>query len=249
MDRETYEYMMYGMHGGADLDNIEMIEFPSTYTPDPNPIISKTSNWIREVKSIQKELGISYKEALKEASRRRKQGDSTYKTSAQRYRENLDSRRQSDRGYRAYGKKNKRPVSLATARKLLVDYYRQKSNGTIRGLRKDISSKHKSAKRTLKPGARDSWKYRPGTNSKSVSGPGYYDMEGLDDGRKGSSLYKKKSLIKRKYTKKDKTKNQYGGVQNEKIVGGSRCGARTQSGGSCRNHAQAQYGGSCRLHK
>src|SRR6185312_8356634 len=60
-----------------------------------------------------------------------------------------------------------------------------------------------------------SWKYRPGKNAKGPTGPGYYDINGLDNlcgpenaqARKESQLYNMNFMHK----KKKQTKTQKGG--------------------------------------
>src|ERR1044071_4847731 len=65
----------------------------------PQKALDKASIWRNEVKQVQQELKISYRDALKEASKRR-QAAGDYKTSRQRYVQRLDATRKTDREYR-----------------------------------------------------------------------------------------------------------------------------------------------------
>jgi hypothetical protein len=109
-----------------------------------------------------------------------------------------------------YGSKNKRPVTLDVAKQILLQYYRDRAanfkKGPLGAMKRDISS-CKDDDHTLIPctnytktqvgttasgkpkfqinwfptECRDSWKYRPGTSAKGRTGPGVYDVEGLDN--------------------------------------------------------------------
>jgi hypothetical protein len=171
------------------------------YKEFPEEALDKASKWRAEVKSVQVERGISYREAMKIASQLRHDADPQYKTLKQRYVENLDDQRKSDRDYHPYGSKSKNPVSLAAAQQILLDYYRQRADqfpaGPLAAMKNDIMDCQSNPKRTLTPcpaGIRtreealakfpkcaDSWKYRPGQNAKGITGPGYYDMDGVDN--------------------------------------------------------------------
>jgi hypothetical protein len=181
----------------------------------PPSALSKAADWRKEVLDVQNELGISYKEALSIASQRRREENDAYQTTHQRYVKKLDDLRERDRAYRPYGRKNKRPLSLQAAQRILLQYYRQR--GTPQGLRKDIASCHGNPKRTLNtcpPGihsrkaARDannscekSWKYRPGKYAVSPTGPGYYDIDGLDNlcGKEKAQMREKSKLYNTKF--------------------------------------------------
>jgi hypothetical protein len=214
------------------------------YAKLPPSATDKAAVWRAEVRDVQDELGVSYKEAMSIASERRKGADTSYKTMNERYVEHLDDVRQADRHYQPYGRKNKRPLSLEAAQRLLLQYYRQRANqyknGPLPAMRKNIASCHKDPARTLTPGDPKSWKYRPGKYAKGPTGPGYYDMDGLDNlcgpnnkqARKESELYNMKFMHKKK----------------KQTGGGGKCGTRTQSGGACRKLGQSQYGGRCHMH-
>jgi hypothetical protein len=193
------------------------------------PLLAKTKAqiWIEEVKNVQKELDITYREALSIASHRRKSENDRYITMDDRYVYGLNQKRKNklESSYKPYGSKNKHPVTFESAQKILLEYYRGKEGATITGLKKKISSCKKSSK-TLFPCpdtitsraqairenhlCADSWKYRPGKNAKNT-GPGIYDMDGVDNlcgdkhkqAREESRLYNLKSLKKgSKSTKK-----------------------------------------------
>ena len=188
--------------------------------------LSKADAWRQEVKQIQQSEGISYKEAISLASARRKQNNPNYRTTKQKYVENLDNIRQQDRDYQPYGRKNKRPLSLQAAQRILLQYYRNRSDqyqrGPLAAMRKNISSCHKEPNKTLKacpenvrsgqqaktnsPECQKNWKYRPGKYAKGATGPGYYDMDGLNNlcgpqnaqARKQSPLYNMKFMQTKK---------------------------------------------------
>jgi hypothetical protein len=159
----------------------------------------KAKAWIAEVKKVQAETGSSYKDAMVEASRRR-QSDPSYIPNRSAY----IYKRTSTKTYKPYGKKNKRPLTEEAAKRVLVNYYRTRAQqgkiaNPLRGIRKDISSCTKKPNRILTPcktikrvgnktvydppECKNSWKYRPGshvTNKKGITGPGLYDMRGVD---------------------------------------------------------------------
>jgi hypothetical protein len=200
------------------------------YKELPPEALDKAKIWRDEVKAVQNELGITYKQALQEASKRRKENDDQYKTMEQRYVEHLDSIRQSDKKYHPYGSKNKRPLSFEAAQRLLLQYYKERADqykkGPLTAMKKKISSCHADPKRTLiacPPGIKSkkdalekapecvgSWKYRPGKHAKGATGPGYYDIEGLDNlcGPEKAQMRKESKLYN---MKKPKTSTQKGG--------------------------------------
>lgn len=160
------------------------------------------AKWREEVKAIRDESPtMPYKEALVEASLRRKESDPGYMTTKEKVAAAHPNRV-------AYGKKNKRPLTMEAAQRILVQYYRDRAgsfksgNGT-RAMRTDIS--RKSTKKALEAcdvdkttntmivtdACKNSWKYRPGLAA-GRTGPGIYDIKGLDDGQKGSVVYKKR---------------------------------------------------------
>tara|TARA_Y100000310_G_scaffold330309_1_gene401718 strand:+ start:342 stop:743 length:402 start_codon:yes stop_codon:yes gene_type:complete len=105
-------------------------------------------------------------------------------------------------------RQSRRPVSLHTARDILRQYYLNKNKRNKkkaqRGLRKDIASKVKS-KRTLRSKSKRSYLYRPRKGVKGPTGPGLYDMAGLDN--KHRQFKKKRSYRKYKpYSKKTTVK-------------------------------------------
>ena len=199
--------------------------------------LSKAAAWRQEVKQIQQSEGVTYREAISIASERRKQDNPNYRTMKQRYVDHLDDIRQEEREYQPYGSKNKRPLSLQAAQRILLQYYRNRAEqyqrGPLSAMRKNISSCHKEPNRTLKtcppniksrqqaqitaPECSDSWKYRPGKYAKGATGPGYYDMDGLNNlcgpknaqARKDSDLYNMKFMHKKK-----KQSTQKGGNSN-----------------------------------
>jgi len=205
--------------GSKSQASLGPIQMGGDYKNLPTSALDKAAIWREEVKKVQTQYGIkSYKEAMKKASDLRKEKDDQYKTMRQRYVEHLDSIRQDKTAaYSPYGSKNKRPLSLEAAQRILLQYYRQRADqyekGPLTAMRKKISSCHKNPKRTLTPcppGVKSkqqalqispecvgSWKYRPGKNAKGPTGPGYYDMDGLDNlcgpenaqARKESQLY------------------------------------------------------------
>lgn len=143
------------------------------------------------------------KEAMVLASEARKRAGVTGKT----IRELVQSKPgfRPPEGHGPYGSKNKRPVTFDAAKKILLQYYRDRAaqfkRGPRAGLKRDISSCKKdefvltpcthSTKKVLPNGkevvewfpeaCRDSWKYRPGSSAKGPTGPGVYDMEGVDN--------------------------------------------------------------------
>ncbi len=188
----------------------------------PDSALAGAQVWRAEVKAVQAKTGVSYKEAMSLASAER-QKKAGYATSKARYASKLSASRKVGTTYRPSGSKNKRPLSLAASQRILLNYYRDNKesfgkNGPLAALRKDIGSCRPKG-RTLTPcpaniktkaqakghACADSWKYRPGTNSKSATGPGQYDMAGLDNlcgqdnlaARKASKLYNMKFMHKK----------------------------------------------------
>jgi len=184
----------------------------------PSQASDKASAWRAEVKAVQEELGISYKEAMTIASKRRKRDQPSYTTMDERYRKKLQTQRKDPaKPYSPYGSKNKRPLSLAAAQTILLKYYADRKHlykDPLTAMKTDIT--HCSKKlltpcpphiKTLTqakaeyPQCADSWKYRPGKNAKSRTGPAYYDMDGLDNlcGEHNASTLAKSRLHKRKH--------------------------------------------------
>jgi len=116
--------------------------------------------------------------------------------------------------------KYKRPVSIKSARKILRSYYRKinKNNmkNATKSLRRDMATKSLKG-RVLKSKSSRSYLYRHRPYSQYPSGPGYYDMHGLDNKHKN---YKSKKSYKklRKYSKKIKSKKKHSFVNNFKQV-------------------------------
>jgi hypothetical protein len=186
------------------------------YKSLPAAATAKAGAWRAEVLAVQQAQGVSYKEAMTIASEARKAKDGAYKTTKQRYVAGLDAVRK-DGDYSPYGSKNKRPLSLSAAQRILEQYYRDNrenfSKGPLTAMRKDIGSCKKNPKKLLVPCPPDiktraqavaaghacanSWKYRPGKSAKGATGPAQYDMTGLDNlcgkdnaqARKDSKLY------------------------------------------------------------
>ena len=194
----------------------------------PQEARDKATDWRLEVKKVRNEQGTSYKKALTIASEKRKEKDSDYRTTHEKYVDSLDFiRKDQNASYSPYGSKNKRPLSLAAAQKILLEYYRKRANNyknPLSAMKKNIASCHKDPKKTLHPCPKgittrkqalkeapqcaDSWKYRPGKLTKGPTGPGYYDMDGLDnlcgpenaEARKNSKLYNMKTIYRKKKT-------------------------------------------------
>ena len=104
----------------------------------PDSAKYKAKKWIEEVKMVQDETELTFKEALKEASKRRLQENQQYETSEQRYVRHLNDIRKSEKAYSPHGSKHKRPLSLETAQKLLSDYHMQRNDQYSKGLLKAI---------------------------------------------------------------------------------------------------------------
>lgn len=193
----------------------QKIQSAGAYKSLPASATAKASAWRDEVRAVQQAQGVSYKEAMTIASEARKAQDSGYQTTKQRYVAGLDAVRK-DGTYSPYGSKNKRPLSLSAAQRILEQYYRDNrenfSKGPLTAMRKDIGSCKKSTKVLVPcpPGIKtraqataaghacaNNWKYRPGKSAKSATGPAQYDMDGLDNlcgkenaqARKDSKLY------------------------------------------------------------
>ena len=226
-----------GCAGGAKTSNEQT---GGDYKKFPASALQKANAWRDEVNAVRAELGISYKDALKVASERRKQNNNNYKTTDQKYVERLDTIRKSNQPYSPYGSKNKRPLSLEAAQRILLQYYRQRADqyakGPLTAMRKKISSCHKDPKKTLQPcptnikskdqaeklspQCADSWKYRPGKNAKGHTGPGYYDMNGLDNlcGNKNAQAKKESQLYNMKFMHKKKKSQKGGADANQTVV-------------------------------
>lgn len=184
---------------------------------------SGARRWVAEVKAVQAERGLSYKEALKVASERRKMENPAYMTTKDKYLEKLNQARKSGAAYRPSGKKNKRPVTFDAAQRILLQYYRDRSGQFVKSpltaMRKNIGSCHKDPRKTLvacesgrsglpvvTPECANSWKFRPGKNAVSASGPGQYDIKGLSNlcgkankaARASSKLYNMSRMVRRK---------------------------------------------------
>jgi hypothetical protein len=148
-------------------------------------LLAQTAKWRSEV-AAQRAKGLSFRDALSAASSARKRANPSYKTT-----------KEASKVKHPYGHKNKNPVSLASAQKILLNYYRTKKDGSIRGLRKAIGS-CKSDKKVLTPGAPNSYLYRR-------NGPRDYDMMGLTNfcgkayktERKSLPIYRRTSLDKK----------------------------------------------------
>jgi hypothetical protein len=125
-----------------------------------------------------------------------------------------------------YGSKNHTPVTLKAAQQILLQYYRDRraqfKGKPLTAMRRDIANCRDTA-HTLTPctnytktqvgttasgkpkykvewfpkECRKSWKYRPGANAKGPTGPGVYDMDGLDNlcKKKGRDGLKQKSAL------------------------------------------------------
>lgn len=185
--------------------------------------------WIHEVKALQLRTSMTFKEALSEASARRKDRIPMYMTVNERYIANLDAKRDQTKIkhgskentlYRYSGRKNKRPLTMPAAERILLKYYRDRSNrykNPLSAMRKNIASCHKDPKRTLYACQSDekkmpimtqqcanSWKFRPGKYSKSPTGPGYYDIHGLNDlcGTENAKTRKESKLYNMSYMRK-----------------------------------------------
>jgi len=110
---------------------------------------------------------------------------------------------------RAYGHKNKTPVTLQKAEQILREYYRKRYGNDLKkattAIRQNLSRTRKPS-RVLKPGSKNSYKYRPGKNIKkrTCSGPCIYDMKGLDNAPGG---IKKTCLYKKPFGRKSAKKN------------------------------------------
>lgn len=180
--------------------------------PQPKKLPLKARAWIDEVKTIYetetKPGGgrYTYREALIVASARRKGITPDLTPHPKKVKTG------------GYGKKNKRPLTFEAAQRILLQYYqdraKQFSKSPLTGLKQDISRCHTNPKKILTPcevdsvtgkmivtkECQDSWKYRPGKYGHSPTGPGVYDMKGLDDlcgqDKTGSVLYNKKSMRK-----------------------------------------------------
>jgi hypothetical protein len=181
------------------------------YKEFPEKAIRAAAAWRAEVKAVRaSDPSMTYKDAMVQASANRKSDDPGYQTTKQK----IDEKRKVE----GYGKKNKRPLSLSAAEGILRQYYRDRSStykaGPLRAMRKDISSCHKNPKKTLTACAvgtdgklivtedcKNSWKYRPGNTMKSPTGPGIYDIDGLDNlcGEKGKAAKKASALYNAKF--------------------------------------------------
>jgi len=138
-----------------------------------------------------------------------------------------------------YGHKNKRPVTMEAAKQILLKYYRDRATnfkkGPLSAMKRDISM-CKDKAHTLTPcthytktvgsdgkehvewfpeDCRDSWKYRPGKFTDGRTGPGVYDIDGLDNlckkqGREGmkktSKLYNMKGMHKKPVSPESRAK-------------------------------------------
>lgn len=196
--------------------------------PTPKHTISQDARqgskaWIYEVKAIQMEQGLTYKEALQAASQRRKDTRPYYRTVEERYMDKLKETRDQSKDYKDYhfnGKKNKRPVTMSAAEQILLQHYRDRSSqyqNPLTALKKNISSCHKDPKRTLNAcqatpkgvpivtsECANSWKFRPGKYAKNATGPTYYDIHGLNDlcGPENKEARQKSKLYNMKYMRK-----------------------------------------------
>lgn len=179
--------------------------------------------WVNEVKAVKRQQGVTFKEALTVASERRQRNIPGYKTVEERYLNKLKESRKSP-DYRFSGAKNKRPVTFSAAEAILKKYYTDRADqfkkGPLSAMRKKIAScpkKHPervliackadlNGRPIVTSECANSWKYRPGRFAKAHTGPGIYDIHGLDDlcgeqnqeARKESKLYNKKRLINKK---------------------------------------------------
>lgn len=197
----------------------------------------KAKEWIREVRDIRDKYNaehpddpMTYKNALVQASAERKAKDKNYKTTKDKYAEKHPND--------AYGKKNKRPLTLKAAERVLLQYYRDRAEegqfvgNPIDAMRKDIA-KCVNKDKILKPcstdkegkmiidkngvplpyGCAKNWKYRYNKGrARPGTGPGYYDMEGVDnfcDSNEGSKtpvsesrLYNKRTIDVKRRPKK-----------------------------------------------
>ena len=182
--------------------------------------LAKAKAWREEVKAIMDSRKISFKEALIVASELRKKTPG-YKTVHQKYLERLAAKRDPKKTYKPVGHKLKKPLTLTTAQKVLLDYYRQRAlNGSIKkpltALRRNIGSCRKDPKKILTPceadaknrpivtaECKESYMFRPGQGKKS--GPSLYKMKGLTGlcgkanlvARKATPAYQRKRFIAR----------------------------------------------------
>jgi hypothetical protein len=128
--------------------------------------------------------------------------------------------------HKSYRPKNKKPLTLDAARRVLVNWYRARARAGLlekpmRGLRNDISRCSKNPKRTLVPcpvdangkmivnrECQDNWHYRPRRDAGNKmmtyrTGPGMYDMDGLDNfcgaqktAGRATAAYRKRTIQK-----------------------------------------------------
>lgn len=175
---------------------------------------AKRDAWLNEVRAVQGETGMMWKDALREASNRRRAANPNYRTwketTISNYRPRVAANvtcppdkpncpgkydRPATSTFRP-GRRNKRPMSEAAAVRVLREHYRNKGEesgdmkAATKAMRQDISKK-RNAKRVLQPGSPDSWLYR--------KNPTGYDMVGVDygEGRK-SPAWGKNKLYSRK---------------------------------------------------
>ncbi len=232
------------------------------YKDLPEEALYKAATWRNEVNAYREQNNdVSYKDALKAVSNQRKTNNGSYKTMNQRYVENLDSIRKSDREYQPYGRKNKRPLSLEAAQRLLLQYYRQRADQSLvpplNRLKKNISTCHKDEKRTLKPCPQGviskksaqssapecvkSWKFRPGKFAKGDTGPAYYDMEGVNNlcGSDKEEALKKSKLYNMKFMHKKKRSSENTKTEQTHLINPT-TGRKIQSGGEVHKKLIAQ---------
>ena len=125
---------------------------------------------------------------------------------------NLKSKniRKTKRSFKGSGRKKitpryKRPVSTKAARDILRDYYKKKNKDNVKKatkeMRRDMGSKS-SKGHVLQSKSSRSYLYRYRPYSKSPSGPGVYDMHGVDNKHKN---YKEKGTYRRIRPYKKKT--------------------------------------------
>lgn len=169
----------------------------------------KSLAWRMEVAAVREELQqqnpkVSFKTAMVEAARRRKE-KLGYQTTKDRYIQRLKEKSKQGQDYEYTPHKpptghkyvrSHRPVTFSAAQEILKNYYRDNADkfkrGPLAALRNDISrcrgtnwtlnacpDNVRTRAEAKAAGCDKSWKYRP--TGKFPSGPGKYDIAGLDN--------------------------------------------------------------------
>lgn len=160
----------------------------------------KSRAWLEEVKAVKAEHpenDFTYKDAMIEASRRRREANPDYVTSKSKYEAGLKNKSKSaDYTYKPREHKNRHPLTMDAAERVLLQYYRDRANNyknPMSAMRRKMSGCRAEGNKKLlyacesnelgdpivTEKCKNSYRYRA-TDAKH-SGPGAYSIDGLDN--------------------------------------------------------------------